>query len=235
MPNEDAIDLRQFLLDYPKMAVRPSLGSHLRLKGSFEFIGAHRAHGLVKDAFSLQIDVPAAFPRKLPEVKEIGDRIPRTGDFHVNSDGSLCLGSHLRLLLKLNEMPTLVGFAERCLVPYLYATSRKLTHGGKLVFGELAHYGPGMLQDYAQLFGLPTADQARYALALLGKKKRIANKFPCPCGCELRLGQCRLNRRLLRFRRLASRGWFRGQIQMCRCRPRQQWRGGTPSEKGPLV
>ena len=212
MANNDTIGLAQFLLDYPKMANRPALGTHLRLKGIFEFIGNHPTHGQVEDAFGLQIDVPAAFPREIPEVKEIGGRIPRIGDFHINGDGSLCLGSHLRLLLKLNEAPTLVGFAERCLVPYLYAISKKLTNGGKLVFGELAHEGPGMLQDYAQLFGLTTEDQTHYALELLGKKKRVANKLRCPCGCKLRLGRCKLNRRLLRYRSLASRGWFKRQL-----------------------
>jgi hypothetical protein len=216
MPTGDSIGVEQFLLDYPKMANRPCAGTYLRLKGSFAFIGNHPTHGQVRDAFSLQIEVPAAFPRELPEVKEIGGRIPRVGEFHVNGDGSLCLGSHLRLLLKLKEAPTLVGFAERCLVPYLYAISRKLTHGGKLVFGELAHEGPGMLQDYAQLFGVPTTVQARYALELLGTKKRIANKLPCPCGCKRRLGRCRFNRHLAQYRKLASRSWFKRQLLNCR-------------------
>lgn len=214
MQHVETIGLDQFLTDYPKMAIRPCSDAYLRLKGTFGFAADHPVYGHVADAFSLQIDVPRAFPRELPEVTEIGGRIPREGEFHINGDGTLCLGSHLRLLLKLNEAPTLAGFTERCLVPYLYAISRKLTLGGKLVFGELAHYGPGMLQDYAQLFGLPTTDQARYALKLLGSKKRVANKLPCPCGCRLRLGRCRFNRRLLRFRKLASRGWFKRQLMI---------------------
>lgn len=214
MRHVDDIGLEQFLRDYPSMAIRPASRAGLRLKGRFAFSADHSLHGQVTDSFDLQINVPVGFPRELPVVTETGGRIPRHGDFHVNGDGSLCLGSHLRLLIKISEAPTLPGFASRCLVPYLYAISLKLTNGGKLVFGELAHYGPGMLHDYAQLFSLPTVDQARRALALLGEKKRIANKCPCPCGCMRRLGLCRSRYQLLRFRKLASRGWFRRQSKM---------------------
>lgn len=196
------------------MAIRPSSSANLRLKGSFRFTADHPEFGQVSDAFQLLIDVPRNFPRELPDVTEIGGRIPKKAQFHINGNGTLCLGSHLRLLLKLNETPTLAGFADRCLLPYLYAISRKLTYGGKLVFGELDHYGAGMLKDYAQLFGLPTVEQAQYALELLGRKKRIANKLPCPCGCKLRLGRCRFNRRLLPYRKLASSGWFKRQLKL---------------------
>jgi hypothetical protein len=214
MRSIDDLNPNTFLTDYPGMAIRPSGNTAFRLKGKFEFSAEHPVHGKVADAYQLQINIPAGFPRELPEVMETGGRIPRLGEYHVNGDGSLCLGSHLRLLIKLNATPTLSGFATSCLIPYLYAISLKLKNGGKLVFGELAHYGPGMLQDYAQLFMLGSTDQARYALSLLGMKKRIANKQPCPCGCSVRLGRCRFNRRLLPFRKLASRGWFRRQLKL---------------------
>jgi hypothetical protein len=214
MQHLDTIGMDQFLTNYPTMAIRPSSGVYLRLKGAFRFSVDHPQFGLVTDSFLLQIDIPRGFPRELPDVTEIGGRIPRLGQFHINGNGTLCLGSHLRLLLKLREAPTLAGYTDRCLVPYLYAISRKLTHGGKLVFGELDHYGLGMLKDYAQLFGLPTIDQAKRALELLGMKKRIANRQPCPCGCKLRLGSCQFNHRLLPLRKLACRGWFKKQLKL---------------------
>lgn len=196
------------------MSIRPSAGGTLRLAGQFAFVAEHPDHGRVSESFNLRIDIPAAFPRKLPIITETGGRIPRCGEFHVNGDGSLCLGSDLRLLEKLNRAPTLPGLAARCIVPYLYAISLKLKNGGPLVFGELAHGGKGMLQDYARLFSLPDAEKARKALALLAVRKRIANKHPCPCGCGLRLGRCPFHFRLLRFRRLTSRSWFRSQLRM---------------------
>lgn len=203
--------LREFLRDYPQMAVRPSGGQDLRLKGQFVFAAHHPTEGDVQDCFVLEISVPAAFPRDLPKVTETGGRIPRTGDYHVNPDGSLCLGSPLGLLLKISTAPSLPGFAEKCLVPYLFAIVRKLKSGGPMLFGELGHGATGLFLDYAYLFRLRTSEQAKYALKLLGMKKRRANKYPCPCGCRKALGRCNFNRRLNTFRLLASRSWFRAQ------------------------
>jgi hypothetical protein len=61
------------------------------------------------------------------------------------------------------------------------------------------------------LFSLKRPERAQLALHLLGIKKRLANKQPCPCDCGKRLGQCRFNGTIRKFRRLASRSWFRAQ------------------------
>jgi hypothetical protein len=112
-------------------------------------------------------------------------------------------------MFKLSRKPTLPGFAEMCLVPYLFAMSHTLRSGGPFAFDELQDGAKGILIDYADLFDLNTPEQARYALALLGIKKRRANKLPCPCACGKRLGRCKLNMRLRQFRQIASRIWFR--------------------------
>ena len=206
--------LREFLRSYPKMAIRPSAGHDLRLKGSFEFAAHHAKGGDIQDSFALEIIVPSGFPRELPRVTETGGRIPRTGEYHVNpTDSTLCLGSPLSLLLKLSKKPSLEGFAESCLVPYLFAIAHKLRNGGPLPFGELDHGVDGLFADYLQLFGLRTREQLIYAFRLLGMKKRRANKLPCPCGCGIRLGRCKYNFRLRTFRKVASRTWFRSRVK----------------------
>lgn len=191
------------------MAARPSSDANLSLEGRFDFTARADTYSQVTDSYPLLIRIPPEFPRQLPAVYETGGRIPKGGEYHVNPDGSLCLGSRLRLLWKLSNAPTIVGYAENCVVPYLYSISHKLRYGGALPFGELAHGSPGELADYADLFGLRTGQQARVALSYLGMKKRRANKLPCPCDCGRRLGKCRFNRRLREFRQMAGRSWFR--------------------------
>lgn len=206
--------LREFLRAHPKMAIRPSEGQDLRLKGRFEFTAHHAKEGDVQDSFALEMAVPIAFPKALPKVVEPEEKIPRTGEYHINPrDNTLCLGSPLSLLLKLSKEPTLDGFAQNCLVPYLFAISRKLRTGGPLPFGELDHGVEGLYADYMQLFRLKSPKQVRYAFKLLGMKKRRANKLPCPCGCGIRLGRCRFNFRLRAFRSIADRKWFRFQVE----------------------
>lgn len=209
MPDYRAFGLLEFLRTHPGMVVRPTISHELNIEGEFDFSASSKKYEQITDYYHLRICVPLFFPREIPTVYEIQGRIPRNGSYHVNPDGSLCLGSRLRMLWKLAKTPTLEGFAEKCLVPYLFAVSHKLTHGGDFLFGELAHGSPGELTDYINLLGLETAEQARTALRYLGMKKRKANKLPCICGCGKRLGRCRFNLKLREFRKLAERSWFR--------------------------
>lgn len=209
MNKGDVLGLKQFLRDYPGMSIMPSRDTTTVVKGKFSF-SAQPVNGvLINDSFYLEIVIPRAFPQEIPKVIELEGKIPRDGKYHVNHDNTLCLGSPLRLLQKIYEKPNLVGFSERCLVPYLYAVSHKLRTGGSFVFNELAHGEQGIIEDYLDLFGLKKHEQVIQTLALLGMKKRIANKSPCPCGCGLRLGKCKLHLTLNRYRNLASRSWFK--------------------------
>ena len=120
--------LSAFVRDYPLMSVRPSSGETLLLQGRFAFTARSENHGPITDRYALSIDVPRQFPKTLPRITETEQKIPRNGDFHVNPDGTLCLGSPLRLLVKLASDPTLTGFTDRCLIPYLlpYRTNCKM-------------------------------------------------------------------------------------------------------------
>ena len=60
-------------------------------------------------------------------------------------------------------------------------------------FRELEHGPPGELKDLADLFGLKSPDQAKLALHLLGMKKCLAHKKPCPLGRGGRLGPVEKN------------------------------------------
>ncbi|MCK9293864.1 MAG: hypothetical protein M0P70_02175 [Desulfobulbaceae bacterium] len=201
--------LSQFLRDYPGMSTAPCSDAGVCLRGKFRFKASVSDSDEIDDSYKLEIVVPDKFPQALPKVKETGGKIPRDGNFHVNHDGTLCLGSPLRLLRKIHSAPNLTGFADKCLVPYLYAVSYKLRHGGDFVFGELAHGGQGIVDDYSVILGLKERPQVTQAIQLLGIKKRIANKRSCPCGCEKKLGACPFHHKLNEFRKMAPVSWFK--------------------------
>lgn len=198
-----------FLAGYPEMTLELAGNEGLRLTGSFRFSASRAEEATVlEDQFQIAIHVPRVFPREIPVVFETGGRIPRSPEFHVNSDGSLCLGSPLRLLGIVAGSPSILSFVDRTLVPFLFAVSKSLTSGRSFPFGELPHGASGALADYQEMFGLSTAPQAKKALRALSIKKRVANKRPCPCGCGRRLGKCRLRLKLNSLRIAASRSWF---------------------------
>lgn len=204
--NLDSLGLSAFLADYPNMsvAVTSDGSTDLVLNGIFDFAAKFKDEPEVEDSYSIEIRVPDSFPRELPTVKELGNKIPRDGKHHINPDETLCLGSPLRLKMLVREEQTLSGFASNCIVPYLYWITTK-----KFAVGELAHGDVGIIADYMTLFGLSDPKQIIPTLKLLGMKKRAANKKPCPCGCGVRLGRCVKRFILNRYRGIASREWFR--------------------------
>lgn len=202
-----------FLDGYPEMTLRPTGNGGTRLSGLFRFSASCPGEATtIADQFRIAIEVPRGFPRDIPIVFETGGRIPRSPEFHVNADGSLCLGSPVRLLTIAAAHPTLLGFVDQVLVPFLFAVSKSLSTGCRFPFGELSHGTPGALADYQALFGLKTAQQVKLAIRALSVRKRIANKHPCPCGCGVRLGRCALRFKLNPLRMAASRAWFRREL-----------------------
>lgn len=204
--NLDSVGLNAFLSEYPNMAIAvvTNGSTDLVLNGTFDFAAKFKEEPEVQDFYSLEIRLPDNFPSEPPTVKELGNKIPRDGKHHVNPDETLCLGSPLRLKMLLRDEPTLSGFAANCIVPYLYWITTK-----KFAVGELAHGDVGIIADYMALFRLNNPKQIIPTLKLLGMKKRVANKKPCPCGCGVRLGSC--GKRLIfnQYRGVASRWWFR--------------------------
>ena len=210
MPSPVAIPgLNEFLNGQLFISIQPSSGNFLMLEGEFQFCAEYQGHPKISDSYQLQISIPQEFPRRVPTVSEIGGRIPRVDNFHVNGNGTLCLGSRIRLMARLQAEPTVQGFSKTCIVPYLYAMSLKLMHDQDFIFGELRHGVHGELDDYKELLGLKLNDQVVPALLCLLKKRRIANKMPCPCGCRRRLGKCDFNASVRKFRNILPKAWLR--------------------------
>lgn len=136
---------------------------------------------------------------------ERGGRIPPS--FHTNPDGTLCLGSKLRLLRDLAEQPTLLGYADKCLIPFLFAHAH-WDRTGALPWADLAHGPGGLIQDYREMFKAKDADAVVAILNTLATRHRVANKLPCPCGAGRRLRVCH-GRELHPFRLRCSRKQFR--------------------------
>lgn len=198
--------MQAFIRAYPGMGVCPANGVDVVLKGDFEFTASWNGVD-VNDVYQVRIEVPP-YPAHLPRVFETGGRIKPVADEHAFVSGQLCLGSELRLRTILGSALDLVRFADQCLVPYLYATTR---HGaeGCYVLGELAHGSPGLIDDYKDLLEVQDEASVRAALRTLTTKPSSASRHPCPCGCGRRLAQCAYRNRISELRKLAPRQVFR--------------------------
>jgi hypothetical protein len=194
--------IEDLLKKYPGLSRRPQRDGSLVIEGNVEF---RSRDGTIADSFSVSIHVPANFPGKPPSVKELKGRIPRT--FHTNPDGTLCLSSPTQQLISLRQNPSLLGYVDDHLIQFLYSFSFHQKYG-KMPHGELAHGYQGLVQDYQDILNAESEEVCLGMIYLLGMKKRIANKQPCPCGSGRWLGKCH-NRVLNRLRGIKPRAEFR--------------------------
>ncbi|MAY01373.1 MAG: hypothetical protein CMQ38_00165 [Gammaproteobacteria bacterium] len=177
------------------------------LEGEFKVNAQQDGHPHIEEIVFLRIEVDSNFPEVLPKVINPDQRLPRSIDNHVYSDGSFCLGSELVLKYKLRHNPTIGTFLEECVEPFLYSVLHFLQYE-TFPYGELAHGMRGLIADYEDFLGVKGKEAVLSTISLLSMRKRIANKLPCPCRCGRRVGRCGLHRRLNYLRRMASRSWY---------------------------
>ena len=193
---------------HPRMRLVELNSQQVVIEGKYELDAQMKGFEPILDTYQLQIVFPADYPRSLPTVRESEKRIPRTADYHTYKDGSFCLGSDIKLKSILFEYSTVTEFVEKILDPFLYAVTYKVEHD-IYPFGDLDHGEDGLIDDYQQLFNVKGKAAVLLVLAALGKRKREANKLPCPCGCRRRIGKCDFRFDLQRWRELDRRRWFR--------------------------
>ena len=198
----------EFLALRPKLRLIKLTDNRIVIEGDFDIDAKINGFETIKDSYKLRITLTGNFPHEIPIVYELESKIPKKEDFHVNSNGSLCMGSEIRLKSILHQSPSLENFAKRILEPYLYSISYKQQNGCFPV-GELKHGAAGLIQDYEELFNVKGKYAVLSVLEILGSKERNANKLPCPCGCGNRLGRCDFRVSLKTLRKLESREWYR--------------------------
>ncbi len=207
MSKWDVFNLQQFLASNPKMRLA-HYGETVSIEGRYDINAQMEGFNEIHDTYALKINIHEEYPRVIPSVFEIRNRIPKNLEHHIYNNGSFCLGSEIRLKAILSETPGIPDFAERILDPFLYSVSYKLKYN-QFPNGELAHGEAGLIDDYERMFNVTGKDSVLKVLSALGKKKRVANKLPCPCGCGKRLGNCEFRFSLEKWRRLDKRRFFR--------------------------
>ena len=206
------IELHQFRQEQPSFRIKASMYDGLVLEGNFKFQSKLDGYPPIDETYKLQIKIPSKYPHEMIEVYEMNSRIPKIDTFHINPNSSFCLGSPFKLKMLLSNDISLNNFIKKCLIPYLYAISLKLNHNMNLVFGELEHGNDGLYQDYQEILGLKNKEEVKLTFILLAKKKRVANKKQCPCGCNQRLGKCDFRFKLYRIRKVISQSWFKNNM-----------------------
>ncbi|TAJ95941.1 MAG: hypothetical protein EPO31_00535 [Gammaproteobacteria bacterium] len=157
------------------------------VSGTLPFEASADGLETITESFEIELTVPDAFPESLPRVRETGGRIGNDYEHH-NASGTLCLAVPVEQRRIFLENPTLLGFVNRLVIPYLYGYCFWKKHG-RHPFDEAAHGYEGILRHYLDTLGL--ADEAK-ALAVICYlfEHGYRGHHDCPCGSGLRVRAC---------------------------------------------
>ena len=158
------------------------------ISGLLYFVASYEGQE-IEDKYSIELLVWNNFPNSIPLAKEIGGRIPKT--FHHYENDGLCLGAPLAIRQTFRQEPTLLGFTNNCLIPYLYSFSYKSQYG-KMPFGELSHGSQGLLEYYQSVFKVDNKKAVVRLLQVLTENNYQTN-VKCPCGSRKQIRNCHGN------------------------------------------
>ncbi|WP_085907803.1 hypothetical protein [Kiloniella majae] len=212
MRHWDGLQLDDFLVCHPRIRITEINDDKVELAGEYHLKAQLVGSQLIDKTFRLRFVCPREYPSKLPTVLDESNYFPRSQEYHTYTNGSFCLGSELKIKSLLHSDQSIAAFFENIVDPFLYAVSHRIEFGN-YPFGELAHGEKGLIDDYEDIFGLQGKKAVVLALNALGKRKREANKLPCPCRCKKRLGRCEYRFILNGFRMIERRRWFREHLK----------------------
>ncbi len=212
MRHWDDLGLEDFLASHPRIRIVAINNDQVELAGEYHLKAQLAGSQLIDRTYQLRLVCPRDYPRKLPKVLDEERYLPRNQEYHTYSDGSFCLGSELKIKSLLRDDHSFTAFFENIVDRFLYAVTHRIEFGS-FPYGELAHGEQGLIDDYGEMFGLSGKLSVLRALRALGKRKREANKLPCPCGCSRRLGRCDYRFVLNEFRNVERRRWFRQHLE----------------------
>ncbi len=169
MSKWNELKLQDFLSLHPRMRLTEYGDEQVVVEGEYYLNAQMDGYEIIQDTYKLRVIFPNRYPKSLPKVTELDNRIPRDSDYHTYENGSFCLGSEIKLKSILFEYPSIIDFIEKILNPFLYAVSYKLQYD-LYPFGELDHGEKGLVDDYKHLFNVSDKASVLQVLRALGKK-----------------------------------------------------------------
>lgn len=170
---------------YPKLHLTIEK-STVFIRGLFQIFSEDKK---IIDDFLIEIEFPYDFPQTIPHVREIGGRIPKEPNRHINPTGDCCLF----VLEEYREYYPIGSpfstFIEKAIVPF-FVNQSYFEATGKW-FGERRHGFDGVLDYYNEKYGNKSELVIKQLLIYISRKK-IRGHWPCYCGSGKKLSKCHI-------------------------------------------
>lgn len=159
------------------------------IDASIEIIGEQ---GEKWGAFDVRVVLPRSYPEGLPALYELNGRIKADADWHINEDGSCCIGPWAGEMRKYQGRITLIDWLDRSVVPFL-ANHLYKERFGHYRSGEYSHGVKGIMEYYQELWSFDLPEIIKRLRQVTGVD-RPAAKEKCFCGSGERYVNCHMSR-----------------------------------------
>ncbi|MFH0759850.1 MAG: SEC-C domain-containing protein [Bacteroidota bacterium] len=173
---------------YPKLADLENDSGIFKSEGEIDIIDPS---GILWRTFKVRIQIPLKYPNVLPSIYETGGQLQRVPDWHINIDGSCCVGPSSKVYRKLDFKLTLIRWLDLVVMPYFFDQVHKLETGdyaGK----EYSHGKKGLIEDYMSWWNLNTPEEVIHKLKLITGEIKIQRNEKCFCGSNIKYKRCHL-------------------------------------------
>ncbi|MES9999174.1 MAG: hypothetical protein ABW125_07210 [Candidatus Thiodiazotropha lotti] len=160
------------------------------VSGSLAFEASADGFETITSAFDIELIIPFDYPKSLPRAYETSGEIAREYE-HVFDDKKLCLAVPIEERRIFQLVPTLLGFVNRLLVPYLYGYCYWREHK-EHPFDESDHGPRGIVQYYREKLELDD-DIAVLSVISFLYEHGYRGHHPCPCGSGAKVRNCHGN------------------------------------------
>lgn len=174
----------------------------LAFEWKYQSLNNEKTFPTIKDVYEIEIKLTTNFLSSLPQVKEIGKRIPNSVDFHVNPNGTLCLCPYPDEKIRLPNGFNLKDYFDNLLIPFFY-TQSYYEKNKEWAWGEYSHGELGIFEYYIEnrgdgknidlikevLENLKNSSKA-YAYPLLLNADKIKGHILCSCELQRKIRDC---------------------------------------------
>ena len=147
----------------------------------------------ISDSYEIEIKLRESDTFQFPVVYETGHKVPKEKCFHINEDGSCCLG-----IFPEYKWASAHKFIIDKVVPFFYWQSHKRIHG-KEPWKGYSHEEKGLeeaLRDYENKLKLLEKDQIA--------EKNFERNQVCSCGSEKKYKKCCLSKHQEQSRKISE-------------------------------
>lgn len=169
---------------HPELKVSVRNGVEL-LSGTFRIVDDE---GKEWNSFQIEIRFNTSFPYRFPELFEVGGKIPKVADWHINTSGACCITIPLLEVTSCKSGVTVLQFIQNHVKPYLYNQAFRLEKG-YYAHREFSHGVYGILEYYQELFNEKDVEKIIGYLKAL-KSTEFGKKTPCFCGRKAKFRKC---------------------------------------------